>query len=108
VLSFGGLNNLAGRIAEGEVRGNVEAILTQSGGGFFKVFAVGSHLFGFGEFQVIKVAGRPSIGDVNEEELRLRKLCQSLDMRKKAGIRPAILECNQNFVIHGDRSSQGL
>src|SRR6267378_130064 len=71
LLTLGARCNLLCRIAAGENRFCLVALLLESVGHRLDVLAVALHLFGFAEIELIDVARGPSIGDVYQHDRRV-------------------------------------
>ena len=64
--------------------------------------AVAVHLLGFGELELVEIARRPAVGDVHRAAARSRASARQLgDVRQQAFVRAAVLEGDENFLVHG-------
>jgi hypothetical protein len=100
ILSLGRLQDFFGRVAKGQMSGYGQTFMAKLAGDGFKVFAILFHFRGFSQLELVKVAGNPAVGDVNQIQFGVEQLGQVLDMRDEALVRPAVLQCYKNLPIH--------
>ena len=73
-------DDLIGRFAQRQNRIARKTFPAQFPLSFFQISAVLLHLLAFGKFQLIKISGYPSIGDVDEKQLRPGHAGERLDV----------------------------
>jgi hypothetical protein len=105
IFVAGGVEDFAGRIAEGEFDGDGDAFGAKLSCGVLEVPAVVFHLLGFGEAEAIVVAGDPAIGDMDEKELRAEEFGKVRDVGQQSAIGTAVFEGDKNFAVHGGESA---
>src|SRR5262249_9730212 len=69
-LGFSNLDDFLRRISQCQLRSGRQALLAKTCRDFFEVGAVILHLLGFGEFELVKIAGHPAIGDMEQQKFR--------------------------------------
>jgi hypothetical protein len=91
ILPLGSLQDFFGRVAQGQMSGYCQSFLAKLVCDGFEVFAILFHFSGFSQLELIKVAGNPAVGHVDQIQFGVERPGQFLDMRDEAFVRPAVL-----------------
>jgi hypothetical protein len=94
------LNDLIGRLTKCENGIAGETLCGKFTAPFFEVKAVLFHFITLCELELIEIARHPSIGHVNEEQLRAGHSRQRLDVGKDGLIGWAVFERDEDMVVH--------
>jgi hypothetical protein len=66
----------------------------------FEIGSIRFHLFGISQLKPIVISRRPTISHVEEKQHRAMEFCQLRDMRKHRPIGRAIVERDEDFLVH--------
>ncbi len=97
---LGELDDLVGGLAaqEGGVGGDAGAF--EALAHLFEVGAVDPHLLGFGQVELVEMAGHPAVGHVHQQHPAAELLGQRLDVGEDRFVGAAVLEGHQDQLVH--------
>src|SRR5689334_1034738 len=70
-----------------------------------EVLAIFAHLLRLAQLELVDVARRPPVGDVNEHDLRLAERRQAADVLHDRRVVARMLERYENALVHGRQAS---
>jgi hypothetical protein len=88
------VNNFSWRVAERQFDSYNQSFSPQFGRDLFEIPPVIFHLFRFGQFELVKMPRRPTIRDMDKDQLRPKLARQFRDVWHEAQVRAAIFEGN--------------
>ena len=65
-----------------------------------EIGAVGFHLLGLAELEVVEMARREPVGHVHEQQLRARQACQLRDVRQDGLVGGRVFDRDQDAFVH--------
>ena len=100
VLALGRRGDLGRRIARGEDRFGLHSRRNESGSDALEVLAVLAHLLRLAQVELLDVARRPAVGDVNEQHGGTAQARQPLHVLDDVQRRSRVLEADQDALVH--------
>ena len=97
-------DDLRRRIAAREAPLRVESRRPQASREAFEVLAIVPHLLRLAELQLVVGPGRPAVGDVQQQQLRVRQARERLDVREDRLVCGRVFDGDEDALIHGLRS----
>ena len=97
---FGHSNQFGRGVAFRQLTIDLKALGGQRPFQSFEIRAVGPHLLGFAEFEVVEMPCGKTIRHMDEQQLRTRQPCQAGDVREDRLVPWRVFNCDQNALIH--------
>ena len=104
-LLLRGPEDFGWRIAERQKGGDLESGNSEAAGRALEVFAVGLHLIGLVQLQLLEIACGPPVRDMQEQELRPDDPGQFRNVRLERLVGAGVFEGDQDLLVHGGRRS---